>query len=186
MPHTAGLPELPGTAAEAARLRTRYPDTAELANTGATVEAVLNALPQASFAHFACHAGSHPVEPSKSGLHLHDAVLSVPEVSKLRLRSGELAYLSACSTGQGSLYQADEAIQLGSAFQLAGYRHVIATLWPVDDAVAAAAAHRFYELLGDSPSADRAARALHEVTRGLRDRYPRQPHLWAPFVHSGP
>ncbi|EPD66102.1 CHAT domain-containing protein [Streptomyces sp. HGB0020] len=186
MRHTPGMPDLTGTAAEAARLLAGRPDAVALSDADATAAAVLDALPRASWAHFACHASGHPVKPSRNTLHLHDTRLPVPEISRLRLRSGELAYLSACSTGQGSVYQADEAIHLASAFQLAGYRHVVATLWPVNDTVAAMAARRFYRLLGDSPTADGAANALHEVTRRLRDRFPDAPDLWAPFVHSGP
>ncbi|MFF4349527.1 CHAT domain-containing protein [Streptomyces sp. NPDC001530] len=186
MRHTTGLPDLPGTTIEAAHLRARYPNTVGLADAQATADVVLDALPHASWVHFACHATSHPVDPSHSGLHLHDALLSIPEISRLRLQSGELAYLSACSTGQGSVIQADEAIHLASAFQLAGYRHVVATLWPVNDTVAASAARRFYRLLGNSPTADGAAAALNKVTRELRTRFPADPHLWAPFVHSGP
>jgi hypothetical protein len=186
MRRTPGLHDLPGTVAEVSHLRRRYPGSAGLSDADATIGSVLDALPQADWAHFACHAANHPTEPSRSGLYLHDAVLSVPAISRLRLQTGELAYLSACSTGQGSLVHADEVLHLASAFQLAGYRHVVATQWVVDDAIAARASRRFYDLLGDSPSADPAAVILNEVTRELRDQYPGQPHLWAPFVHSGP
>jgi len=186
MRHTDGLPELPATAAETAHLLARTPDAVTLADHDATAAAVLSSLPQAGWVHFSCHATSHPEKASKSGLHLHDRTLRVPEISRAGLRNGELAYLSACSTGQGSLFQADEAIPLGSAFQLAGYRHVVATLWPINDQVAAMASRRFYRLLGDSPTADGAAGAVHEVTRRLRARFPEHPELWAPLIHSGP
>lgn len=183
MRHTAGLPDLPGTTAEAEALRTRHPDTVALADATATAGAVLAALPAASVAHFACHATSDPAASAGSGLHLHDALLTVPEVARLRLSGAELAYLSACSTGRGGVVTADEAIHLGSAFQLAGFRHVVATLWPVSDAVAASAAQRFHELRDqDVPP----AQALHRVARRLRAEHPRDPRLWAPFVHSGP
>jgi CHAT domain-containing protein len=43
------------------------------------------------------------------------------------------AFLSACHTFTGVLSLADEAIRLASAFQVAGYRHVIATLWWISD-----------------------------------------------------
>lgn len=194
MRHTAGLPDLPGTTAEAEALRARYPDTVAVADTAATVEAVLAALPAASFAHFACHASSDLVSAAGSCLHLTDAPLPVPGVARLRLAAAELAYLSACSTGQSTQVVADEAIHLGSAFQLAGYRHVVATLWPVGDTVSAKAASRFYELLDDDTTADTkadatadgSAYALHRVARSLREEYPHAPRVWAPFVHSGP
>ncbi|MEX3106138.1 CHAT domain-containing protein [Streptomyces sp. ST1015] len=186
MRHTPGMADLTGTAAEAAQLLAGRADAVALTDGDATADAVLRALPDADWVHFACHASGHPVTPSRSRLHLYDAPLPVPEISRLGLRSGELAYLSACSTGQAGVFHADEAIHLASAFQLAGYRHVVATLWPVDDTVAAMAARRFYRLLGDSPTADGAAHALHETTCRLRDRFPDAPDLWAPFVHSGP
>lgn len=186
MRRTPGMTDLTGTAAEAAQLLAGRADAVALTDDEATADAVLRALPKAGWVHFACHASGHPVTPSHSRLHLYDAPLHVPEISRLGLRSGELAYLSACSTGQAGVFHADEAIHLASAFQLAGYRHVVATLWPVNDTVAAMAARRFYRLLGDSPTADGAANALHETTRRLRDRFPDAPDLWAPFVHSGP
>ncbi|KAK2037009.1 hypothetical protein LZ31DRAFT_580326 [Colletotrichum somersetense] len=45
-----------------------------------------------------------------------------------------LAYLSACGTGRiQDKDSTDESIHLTSAFQLAGFRHVVGTLWEVDD-----------------------------------------------------
>ena len=77
-------------------------------------------------------------------------------------------------------------MHLASAFQLAGYRHVVGTLWPIDDTVAARAARRFYRIMGDTPTADGAAAALNQVTREIRDASPTDPSRWAPFIHSGP
>lgn len=53
------------------------------------------------------------------------------------LGGGHLAFLSACTTAVGSAGLPDEAIHLTSAFQLAGYAHVIGTLWPAADAASA-------------------------------------------------
>jgi len=178
--HTEGHPDLPGTVAEAAALRARYPDTVSLADADATTDRVLAALDDAESAHFACHALHDAESPSRSGLMLHDGLLPVPRIGAARL-AGELAYLSACSTAQGSWAHADEVVHVGSAFQLAGYRHVVGTLWPVDDGVAAAAARRFYEQSAEAPAA-----ALHRVVAELRARHPDRPDLWAPFIHSGP
>lgn len=63
---------------------------------------------------------------------------------------------------------------------------MIASLWPLDDEVAADAADRFYSLLPDTPAADQAAFALHQVVRELRAKHPTRPHLWASLIHSGP
>ena len=179
---TPGLANLPYTAAEAANLPADLPP---LINERATVPQVRAALPAASWVHFACHASTNPDTPSAGGLHLTDGVLPIGEVGRLDLAGAELAYLSACSTGHAGRRHADESIHLASAFQLAGYRHVVASLWPLADRVAATAADRFYRHL-TGPTAGDAALALHEVTRTLRADNPERPHLWAPLIHSGP
>ncbi|TPQ17188.1 CHAT domain-containing protein [Streptomyces sporangiiformans] len=63
---------------------------------------------------------------------------------------------------------------------------MIAGLWPPNDAVAAAAADRFYRLLATAQDADAAAVALHRVTREPRAEHTERPHLWASLIHSGP
>jgi CHAT domain-containing protein len=78
---------------------------------------------------------------------------------------------------------ADEMIHLGSAFQIAGFRHVVGTLWRVKDSMAARTAALFYEHVGSSE--DHAPQALHLTVRKLRDRYPLMPARWAPYVHLG-
>ncbi|WP_427925519.1 CHAT domain-containing protein [Streptomyces sp. cg40] len=44
-----------------------------------------------------------------------------------------LAFLSACDTFTAGDVVPDECLTVGSAPQLTGYRHVIATQWPVCD-----------------------------------------------------
>ncbi|WP_067456230.1 CHAT domain-containing protein [Actinomadura macra] len=178
---TPGLPELPGAAREAALL-----DGPALTDEQATAGRVLSALGQATWAHFACHAVADPVSQADSGLRLHDRTLRLPEIGGLRLAGAELAYLSACSTANHGTRYADEVLHLASAFQFAGFRHVVASLWPLADEVAVTAAQRFYQRLPGTPVADDAASVLHEVTLGLRDEHPDRPDLWAPLVHSGP
>lgn len=185
MQHTPGLPDLPATVAEATGPQSGHPGTV-IGNADATVDRVLAALPDTNWAHFACHASTNPRTPSEGGLHLHDGVLPIARINRLELHEAELAYLSACSTGQTGWRHADESIHLASAFQLAGFRHVIASLWPLEDRTAATAAERFYALMPPTPSADNSPDVLHAVTRELRATYPDRPHLWAPLVHSGP
>lgn len=186
MQHTPGLSDLPGTAMEAAQLHAAHPGMPLLADDYATTDRVLAILPDVTWAHFACHATADPQSPSQSALRLHDNALSLPAISRLRLAHAELAYLSACSTAQLGVRHVDESLHLASAFQLAGFRHVIASLWPLSDVIAVNAARALYDRLPDSPTADHAATALHEVTRELRAEHPGRPDLWAPLVHSGP
>ena len=69
------------------------------------------------------------------------------DVARLRLDDAELAFLSACSTARPGCRLTDEAIHLASAFQLAGYRHVIGTLWPIGDQHAVDIADDIYTAL---------------------------------------
>ena len=183
--HTPGFPRLPGTTAEAATLHARHPAHPLLTGTDATANAVAHALSECTWAHFACHATTDPNTSSRAALHLYGSELSVETISRLHLEAAELAYLSACSTAGRGLH-ADEPVNLASAFHLAGFRHVVATLWHLSDTAAAHAAQAFYETLGEASSADGAAGAVRAVARGLRAEHPHRPDLWAALIHSGP
>jgi CHAT domain-containing protein len=117
-----------------------------------------------------------------------DAPLTVADISRLRL-AGTLAYLSACSTAVTSPDLADEAVHITGAFHLAGYQHVIGTLWPASDRFAARLAKDFYARLTRADPADGgvrfAAEALHHAVRSMRTRIPAVPGIWAAYIHVG-
>lgn len=95
---------------------------------------ILGQLPKCKLFHFAGHGQSDPRNPSQSCLLLEDwetNPLTVGAVRDSRLQDNPpfLAYLSACSTGANkTVVLADEGIHLISAFQLAGFQHVVGTL----------------------------------------------------------
>jgi len=188
MPHTPGASDLPGAQAETAGLQRRFPSRVTmLTGPQATHDAVLTALPAARWAHFACHGATDPGNPSASRLLLTDhqqRPLTVTDVARLRLDDAELAFLSACSTAHpGEL--ADEAIHLASAFQLAGYRHVIATLWPIGDQHAVDLADDIYTTLTTTGDGD-AAGAVHTAVGRMRRRWGWDtPSVWASHIHAG-
>ncbi|MEO3868218.1 CHAT domain-containing protein [Nonomuraea sp. B12E4] len=187
MPATPGHAALPETAREAVEVTARIQGQV-LVGPRASRAAVLAALPGASVAHFACHAGSDPYDPSASHLLLHDGTLSVTEISRLHLDDAELAYLSACATARGGARLADEAMHLASAFQLAGYAQAVATLWEIGDHTAATMAADFHRELGGAlgdPARIPGALALHTATRRMRAAMPGRPSAWAAFLHSG-
>ncbi|MGA2929797.1 MAG: CHAT domain-containing protein [Solirubrobacteraceae bacterium] len=120
--------------------------------------------------HFACHAMSNFVNPSASYLLLHDYQkhpLTVVDVARLRLDT-ELAFLSACATARTGARLPDEAIQLAAGFQLAGYRHVVATLWPIGDRLAVKVAKDIYTTIATG-GVDKAAGAVHKTLRRRRN-----------------
>lgn len=137
---------------------------------------VLGQVGASTIFHFAGHGYSDPLEPSQSSLLLEDwqkSPLTVGHLRDLRLSQKGLflAYLSACSTGANKVKNLDdEGINLISACQLAGFRHVIGTLWEVSDRVCVDVARTVYEMLRDEGMTDAAvARGLHRATRALRD-----------------
>ncbi|MFF3504315.1 CHAT domain-containing protein [Streptomyces sp. NPDC003247] len=146
---------------------------------------VLARLPHYQVTHFACHAGSDPADPSRSGLLLHDhetGRLTVAALRPVSLDRARLAYLSACHTAVSEAADLmDESIHLVSALQLAGFPQVIGTLWQVKDAPAATMAAAFYRQVTSGPSAWALHRAVHEV----RAQYPSFPSLWAAHLHTG-
>ncbi|KAK0729584.1 CHAT domain-containing protein [Lasiosphaeris hirsuta] len=136
---------------------------------------VLQHLRSCRIFHFAGHGQSNPEEPSQSCLLLEDwktNPLTAGELRESRLQENPpfLAYLSACSTGANEAVKlADEGIHLVSAFQLAGFRHVIGTLWEVSDKHCVDVARVLYETLRDEGMTDAAVcRGLHRAVRVLR------------------
>ncbi|MFJ8085564.1 CHAT domain-containing protein [Streptomyces sp. NPDC096205] len=188
----AGQSPLPGAHREAEQLAGALPGVTLLADARATHSAVVATLHDNAHVHFACHALGAPDRPSGSRLVLHDHLqhpLTVRDLARLRLPSVRLAYLSACDTLRTSPELADEAVHIVSAFQIAGFPHVVGSLWHVDDVIGAEVARGVYAALdaGDGTlDVARTAEALHQAVRALRDAYPRTPSLWACQAHAGP
>jgi CHAT domain-containing protein len=190
LPQTPGMPPLADADEEATAVQreTVGMPVTTLRGRQATRDAVRAALASHSFAHFACHGVLDLTEPSRSGICLHDGVLSVSEISGLRLEDAELAVLSACHTAANAAQFADEAIHPAAAFQLAGFRQVIASSWPVSDSAAADLASRLYHELSmpGRLTADTIPDAFRRTIRDLRDRDPRAVTAWAAYLHTGP
>ncbi|MEO3749922.1 CHAT domain-containing protein [Streptomyces sp. B6B3] len=192
---TEGLPPLPAARDEAEQLGRLLPASTVLVDGAATRAAVVSALPGHAYAHFACHALGDLERPSGNRLVLHDhgeRPLTVRDLARLRLPGVRLAYLSACDTLRTTPELADEAVHLVSAFQMAGFPHVVGSLWHVDDAIGARVAQQVYATLragaGGTGGLDVSgtASALHAAVRALRADYPLTPSLWACQVHLGP
>jgi CHAT domain-containing protein len=158
--------------------------TLPLIDATATVDNVRTGLEHAAWAHFSCH-GLANRDPADSHLVLYDGRLTAREIANLDLPEARLAYLSACTTAFGGTRLLDESIHIASAFQVAGFAHVIATLWPITEAHAPRLARSFYSYLA-ADSAHDPAHATHHAVRAIRAQRPRHLYLWAPYIHFGP
>jgi Tfp pilus assembly protein PilF len=163
--------------------------------------------------HFAGHGRSDPLDPSQSCLLLEDwkeRPLTVGDLRDYWIQESApfLGYLSACSTSANKVDKlVDEGIHLVSALQLAGFRHVIGTLWEVSDSHCIDVARVFYETIQDERMVDTAVcRGLHRAVKALRDKYVKEvmqsarnaelcdesdetslesPQYWVPYIHYG-
>jgi CHAT domain-containing protein len=99
--------------------------------------------------------------------------LTVKDLVSLKLHQNPplLAYLSACSTGLNLTTDLiDEGIHLMSACQLAGFRHVIGSLWEVSDKHCVGVAKDVYNaMIKAGMSEASVSQGLHNAIRNLRD-----------------
>jgi len=117
-----------------------------------------------------------------------DGILTAEEVSALNLEGVEWAVLSACETALGEIKAGEGVFGLRRAFQVAGVRTVIMSLWSVDDdatQVWMRALYRNRLRLGLT-----TAEAIRAASLGaLRDRRAHgqstHPFYWGAFVAAG-
>jgi hypothetical protein len=186
MDQTPGMPTLPQAGREVAVISAAVTVAPRiLRNHAATRDAVCAALSRHPWFHFAGHSYQDLFHPARAGLCLGDGDLSALAIASQRLAGGELAYLSSCEGAIAGTQVPDEPLHLALAFQIAGYRNVVATLWPVNDFVAARVTQAIYRRIARAGQidADGTALALRAVILELRDRYP--PEVWAAYLHVG-
>ncbi len=172
---------LPHAAIEAQRVAGYFADGKACVGEQATLAMLRTHAAQADVIHLACHAEFRSDNPMFSALHLHDGLLTVESAETLNLRPG-LVVLSACETGLSEHGSGDEMVGLVRAFQVAGAARVLASLWPVDDAITATFMGHFYGHLcnGQGP-----ASALRMAQRDVMRHHP-HPFYWAAFtLHGG-
>jgi CHAT domain-containing protein len=130
--------------------------------------------------HLACHAQFRSDNPTFSALHLHDGALTVDLIETLGLAPATVV-LGGCETGLAEIGSGDEMVGLVRAFMIAGAARVLASMWPVDDAVTAGFMASFYSALrrGEAP-----ATALCEAQMAVRRKHP-HPLYWAAFTLYG-
>jgi CHAT domain-containing protein len=129
-------------------------------------------------------------------------ILTALEVAEMDLGGCDLAVLSACETGLGKVAGGEGVLGLQRAFQVAGARTVVASLWSVDDKQTRDLMAWFYEGLwrkkGPPLSRAEALRQaqLRMLREGPRRGFAREddktedlktapPYYWAAFVLSG-
>jgi CHAT domain-containing protein len=117
-----------------------------------------------------------------------DGILTAAEAAMLDLSGVRLAVLSACETGRGDIAASEGILGLRRAFQVAGVRTLLTSLWAVDDAAARAWMEEFYTALLQSefdPAAAVREASLRRLQARRQEGMDPHPFFWAGFVSAG-
>lgn len=109
-----------------------------------------------------------------------DGFLTLSEVLGLRLNA-DMVVLSACSTGKGALVEGEGVANFARAFQYAGARSVVVSLWEVASLPAVEFMKLFY---GHLKAGKKRGEALRLARNEIKARYP-NPFFWAVFILHG-
>jgi CHAT domain-containing protein/Tfp pilus assembly protein PilF len=187
------LSSLPSTRDEVRSIASLYPEARTFLGAEATEERAKSIGQGARFLHFACHGLLDERFPLNSAL-----ALSIPEHAKEGQDNGllqaweifesvrldaDLVTLSACDSGLGKEMGGEGLMGLTRAFQYAGARSVLASLWSVSDLSTADLMKRFYGHLRAGKSKDEALQAAQ--VEMIHSREYSHPYYWAAFQISG-
>lgn len=202
------LRRLPYSREEVKRIAALYPEGVSRAFLGAEAseEQAKSVGKSARIIHLAAHGRFDDRIPLNSYLALtipeefrrgrENGLLQAWEIFEGMRLDADLVVLSACESGVGEEVDGEGLKGLTRAFQFAGARSVMPTLWQVDDQATAELTVRFYRHLREGLTKDEALRAAQmELIRGpikIKDRLGQAeerdlslPYYWAAFQLIG-
>ena len=118
---------------------------------------------------------------------VEDGILTAFEVSGLNLIGTELVTLSACETGLGEVKNGEGVFGLRRAFQHAGARTILMSLWKVPDKETYKLMDNFYKnWLGGQTKQEALRQAALKVLNDRRNKHgAAHPYYWGAFVMLG-
>jgi CHAT domain-containing protein/Tfp pilus assembly protein PilF len=188
------LTALPAAGLELEALRRIAPEGAEIwLGAEATEERAKAIGPHTRILHFATHGFVDEDFPLESGLALatpahwstgqDNGLLQAWEIFESVRLQADLVTLSACQTALGKEVGGEGIMGLTWAFQYAGARSVLASLWEVNDVSTAELMRRFYGYVRDGlPKVEALRRSQVDL---LRRRDTSAPFFWAAFQLVG-
>jgi CHAT domain-containing protein/tetratricopeptide (TPR) repeat protein len=146
----------------------------------ATADTVYSLLPGTVVFHFAGHATS---SSQRTGLLLHDSLLSASSLKQASLSRLQLAVFSACNTQDGSDHGVYDSDSLVRVFLRLGVPRVVASRWNVNSGATQQFMDLFYRAL---LSGNSVAQSIQHAQSVLRAQ-PRSahPYYWSAFTAFG-
>jgi CHAT domain-containing protein len=148
-----------------------------------------------SILHFGTHAEVNNISPLQSRLffaqslpgdtfNTDDGYLYAYEVYAMQLRS-ELAVLTACETGGGTIRQGEGVLSLAHSFLHAGCASVVMSLWKIDEKTNAEIISKFYEYLAKGADKREALRNAKLHFLQTNEGELSHPYFWAGLALIG-
>ncbi len=114
-----------------------------------------------------------------------DGILTAFEVSAMNLQGTEWVVLSACESGLGEVKAGEGVWGLRRAFQMAGARTVISSLWSIPDKQTVSIMEQLYSSDDDDLARVMRQMAVNEIEKIRNRGLPDHPYTWSAFIAVG-
>ncbi len=117
-----------------------------------------------------------------------DGILTAEEIAGIDLKGVDWAVLSACDTGVGEIKVGEGVFGLRRAFQVAGAKTVIMSLWPVEDETTRQWMGTLYRehFLNGKDTGESVRAASLQILRQRRAKHQStHPFYWGAFIAAG-
>ncbi len=117
-----------------------------------------------------------------------DGILTAEEIAGIDLEGVDWAVLSACDTGVGEIKVGEGVFGLRRAFQIAGAKTVIMSLWPIEDEATRQWMTTLYSehFVGGKSTPEAVRAATLEALRNRRAKHQStHPFYWGAFIAAG-
>lgn len=135
--------------------------------------------------HLSTHATSGTFTTPAS-IEFYDKTMSLNELYSLSLNN-QLVVLSACETGIGRLQKGEGALSIARGFQYAGAKHLLFSLWRINDLSTSQIMHSFYKNYSSKSSGvvSNNSSKIYYLNNEAISNIKKSPYYWSAFVYYG-
>jgi CHAT domain-containing protein/tetratricopeptide (TPR) repeat protein len=114
-----------------------------------------------------------------------DGFLTADEIAGMDFSGTQCVVLSACETGLGQIETGEGVYGMRRAFQVAGVRTVVSSLWQVPDKETSSMMEHLYAVHDGDLSEAMREMALGQIAENRSRNLPDHPYLWGAFIAVG-